>query len=248
MAFDPSCAPRGASWMQETLLQFAHHESARLWVVIRTLWSTKGVFKPRGTECTRKCKYMTRNVDPCIKLMCLFVVKLETRWTCHLRLSVWELLWRTPDRPHLWKMTPLSTKRTMPGLHDADSGRQCASLDSVTRKTAWGSCKRRVGRSASEREPWPPDSADYGDVATVDVCGHVVDYHSVSGEFRARLVLRSWFWRAFSQRQNAVRLGCCRDARISFSTAVLILSGTNCPCRTLDALELQDHAYVLSFF
>jgi hypothetical protein len=28
----------------------------------------------------------------------------------------------------------------------------------------------------------------------------------------------------------------------------LILSGTYCPCRTLDALELQDHAYVLSFF
>jgi hypothetical protein len=28
----------------------------------------------------------------------------------------------------------------------------------------------------------------------------------------------------------------------------LILSGTNCPCRTLDARELQDHAYVLSFF
>ncbi len=26
--------PPGASWMQETLLQFAHHESARLWVVI----------------------------------------------------------------------------------------------------------------------------------------------------------------------------------------------------------------------
>jgi hypothetical protein len=28
----------------------------------------------------------------------------------------------------------------------------------------------------------------------------------------------------------------------------LLLSGTNCPCRALDALELQDHAYVLSFF
>ncbi len=180
--------------------------------------------------------------------MCLLVMKLETRWTCRLQLSVGELRWRTPDRPHLWKMTPLSTKRTMPGLHDAYSGRQCASLDSVTRNTAWGSCKRRVGRPASEREPWPPDLADYDDAATVDVCGHVVDNHSVSGQFGACLVLRSWFWRAFSQRQNAVRLCCCRGARISFSTAVLILSGTYCPCRTLDALELQDHAYVLSFF